>query len=155
MISFDSRYFGNAYRISDVPIKSTVTTLYDGQWMKINSDGQAELHDGTSGIKGYMTISSRYGTPANNIGAPITNDPAGRDNVTSTGMVSLLVGPYRIATDQYETDTYTVGTPLTISSNGKLTPFNTSTGKAWDIVGWVFAPPATAGAPMTIVHEGL
>lgn len=156
MIDFDSRYFNNAHRISDGKLAATVTTLHDGQWLMRDENNEFVIHDGTSGVKGYITISSKYGTPADNIGRPITQGPSGRDNVTSTGRVSVLIGPFRLATDQYETGVYTNGTPLVISQNGKLTPA-TLTGAtpsaAWDIVAYVYSAPVEAGAPMIIVHE--
>lgn len=156
MIKFDSRYFNNAHRISDGKLAATVTELHDGQWLMRDSNGEFVIHDGTSGVKGYITLSSKYGDPASDIGRPITQGPAGRDNVTSTGRVTVLIGPYRLATDQYETGVYTAGMPLKISSNGKLEPAalsGDSTTPAYDIVAYVYNPPASAGAPMTIVHE--
>lgn len=155
MIKFDSRYFGNAHRISDYALASTVATLYDGQWLMLNSDGAWEIHDGTSGIPGFITTSSKYGTISDNIGRAITEDPAGRDNVTSTGKAVVLVGPFRLATDQYETDSYAINTPLKISANGKLTPATLAGGvdPAYDIVAYVAVAPAQAGDPMTIISK--
>jgi len=153
MIKFDSRYFNNAYRVSDGKLASTVTTLYDGQWLMRNDSDEFVIHTGTTAKKGYMTISSKYGNPVNNIGTPITQGPNGRDNVTSTGKVSVLVGPYRLATDQYETGTYHAGDPLKISENGKLTPFVVGTDKEYDIVGHVYKAPASASDVLVFVHE--
>lgn len=151
MIQFDSRYFNNAHRISDVSLASTVTTLYDGQWLMLDSNGEMVISDGSK--KSYLTISSKYGNPADNINRQITEGPAGRDNVTSTGRVSVLIGPYRIATDQYETGSYSEGDALKVSSNGKLEAWDSANDSADAIVAWVWAPPAEAGDPMTIVHE--
>jgi len=163
MIQFDSRYFNNAHRISDGKLASTVTELYDGQWLMRDSNGEFVIHDG-SNAKGYLTISSKYGNPVNNIGTPITNPPAGRDNVTSTGRVTVLIGPYRLATDQYETGTYNAGDPLKISANGKLEAcsFNDAPAVVADVqanieelrkvVAYVYQPPAAAGEP-TLLYE--
>lgn len=164
MIQFDSQYVNNAHRISDGKLADTVSELRDGQWLMRDSNGEFVIHDG-SAVKGYLTISSKYGDPVNNINRPITEGPAGRDNVTSTGRVSVLIGPFRLATDQYETAVYNVGAPLKISQNGKLTPIvledtpstvaevQANFVEISKIVAHVYAPPATAGAPMAIVHE--
>lgn len=164
MIQFDSQYVNNAHRISDGVLSASVTTLYDGQWLMKDANGEFVVHDG-SAVKGYLTISSKYGNPVSNINRPITDPPAGRDNVTSTGRVSVLIGPFRIATDQYEVGVYASGAPLKVSENGKLTPCvfddapaDTAAVQAnfvelSKVVAHVYAPPASAGAPMTIVHE--
>ena len=151
MISFDSRYYGNAHRISDLPLKSTVTTLYDGQWVMLDTDGNAVLHDGTDSKRGFLTISSKYGDVGANIGRTITQGPAGRDNVSSTGMITVLVGPFRLATDRYETDSYAVGDWLKISTTGDLEKATIGSDPWYSVVATVWEAPATAGAPMTIV----
>lgn len=153
MIKFDSRYFNNAHRISDVNLSAGVATLYDGQWLMKDANGEMVLHDG-SATKGYITISSKYGDPVSNIGRPITEDPAGRDNVTSTGRVTVLIGPYRLATDQYEAGAYNAGDALVISPNALLRPYDSVGGDTPDMIcAWVWDPPAAAGDPMTIIHE--
>lgn len=164
MIQFDSQYVNNAHRISDGVLAATVTELHDGQWLMQDANGEFVIHDG-SAVKGYLTISSRYGNPVNNINRPVTEAPAGRDNVTSTGRVSVLIGPYRLATDQYEAGAYVAGAPLKISQNGKLEPcvFDDAPAAVADVqanfvelskvVAHVYAPPADVGAPMVITHE--
>ena len=164
MIQFDSQYVNNAHRISDGVLSATVTELYDGQWLMKDAAGEFVIHDG-SAVKGYLTISSRYGNPTNNINRPITEGPAGRDNVTSTGRVSVLIGPYRVATDQYENGVYVDGAPLKISQNGKLMPctFDDAPANVADVqanfdelskvVAHVYTAPSAAGATMVIVHE--
>ncbi len=156
MIKAEARYFNNAHRISDVPLSTSVTELYDGQWLMYGTGGDAGkfiLHDGTSNRRGYITISSKYGDVGANIGRPITMDPAGRDNVTSTGFATVLAGTYRLATDQYETGSYTPGAALKISANAKLTPWVAGTDKAEDIIGFVAVAPASASDVLTFIHE--
>jgi hypothetical protein len=153
MIQLDARYINNAHIISDVPLDKAVTELFDGQFLMMKADGTMTKHDGSTGKRGYMTISSKYGNPVNNIGQPITAPKNGRDNVTSTGLVAVLIGPYRLGTDQYEVGTYTPGAPLKVSASAKLTPWVAGTDKAEDIVGYVWTAPAAAGALMTVIHE--
>lgn len=157
MINFDSRYFGNAHRISDVALSTAVTTLYDGQWLMKTGDVM-EIATGALNSKSYLTLSRKYGSPVNNIGAPITADPSGRDNVTSTGRVTVLVGPFRLATDMYLTTTgaYTNGTALKVddsTSSGKLTQWISTADSTAKIVAYVWDAPTTLGDAMTIVHE--
>lgn len=152
MISYESQYIKNAHVLSDVKLASAVTTLYAGQWLVMNADGEWELSTGAANAKSYMTVSNKYGNPVDNINRPITAGPAGRDNVTSTGLAAVLIGPYRIATDQYENAVYNAGAALKVSDNGKLTPLDGGDDASL-IVAWVFTPPAEVGAPMTIVHE--
>jgi hypothetical protein len=151
MIQFDSRYFNNAHRISDVKLAATVTELYDGQWLMLGENGEMVISDGTA--KSYITLSSKYGNPVDNIARPITEGPAGRDNVSSTGRVTVLIGPFRLATDQYEVGAYAAGDALVVSANGKLQKYDSATNTADQIVANVWTAPASAGAPMAIVHE--
>ena len=156
MIKADARYFNNAHRISDVPLDSGVTALYDGQWLMFGTGataGKLILHTGAANKRGYITLSSKYGDVGANIGRAITEDPAGRDNVTSTGFATVLAGTYRLATDQYETATYVPGAALKISANAKLTPWVKGTDLAEDIVGYVTVAPADSADVLTFIHE--
>jgi hypothetical protein len=158
MIDAKQRYVGNAHRLSDCKLKSTVTTLHDGQWLAMDSNGEWIISTGAANVRSYITISSKWGDVGANIGRPITEGPKGRDNVTSTGMATVLIGPYRLATDQYETGTYTAGAALCVSSNGKLKPWvkpsaATDISDQEAIVGFVLKAPATAGDLLMFVHE--
>lgn len=172
MIKYEARYFNNAHRLSDVPVDAAVTVLYDGQWMQISEDGTAVLSDGAVNKKSYMTISSKWGALGNGIGTPITAEKTGRDNVSSTGTVSLLLGGFRVATDQFDaTKTYVPGAALKVYDgtsdedlNGKLVPCvfveaddvakaAANANEALKTVAYVFKAPATAGDALTIVSN--
>jgi len=131
MIKYEARYFNNAHRISDVPIDAAVTVLQDGQWMSLSATGTAVISDGAVNKKSYMTLSSMWGALGNGIGVPITAMKTGRDNVSSTGTVSLLMGPFRVATDQYDSaQTFVSGGALKVydgadaTKAGMVTPLN-------------------------------
>jgi len=143
MIKASGRFFNNAHRLS-FPAAAALTTFYDGQWLALNSSGEAILSTGAANVKSYMTLSSRYGVVGGGIGAPITEAPAGRDTVTSTGMVSVLIGTFAVETDQWETGTYNLGAALKVSANGKLMPWVNGTDNAALIVGYVTKAPAGA-----------
>lgn len=151
MIQFDSRYFNNAHRVS-LPLAAAVGTFHDGQWMTLNSDGELILSTGATNKHSYITISSRYGT-GNAIGAPITDAPAGRDTVSISGLAIVLIGPYALVTDQYETGSYTMGAALKVSANGKLDTWVAGTDKNEDIVGYVSKVPAAGSQTIGIIHE--
>lgn len=158
MIKAEARYIGNAHRLSDCKLASSVTTLHDGQWLVANASGEWELSTGAANKRSYLTLSSKWGSPASNIGRPITSAPTGRDNVTSTGMATVLIGPYRLATDQYETGSYVAGAALCVSSNGKLKPWvkpadASAISDQESIVGYVFKAPADANDVLTFIHE--
>jgi hypothetical protein len=152
MIQFDSRYYNNAHRLS-CPLKSTVTELYDGQWLALDSDGNAVISAGAANTKSYITLSSKYGTVGGGINAPITDAPAGRDTVTPSGMVSVLIGPFKLVTDQYETGSYTVGAALKVSANGKVEPWVAASDSEQLIVGYCYKAPTATDATIGIVHE--
>jgi len=156
MIQYDARYFNNAHRISDVAIDPSVTVLYDGQWMTISPTNTAVISAGGLNNKSFMTISSKWGSLGASIGAPITTPITGRDNVTPTGTVALLMGPYRVETDQFDaTKTYVNGAALKVSTTvpGVVTPFIQGTDDRSLVVGYVFNAPAVAGDMLTIAHE--
>ena len=165
MIQFDARYVNNAYHISDGKLAASVATLYDGQWLMRDANGEFVIHDGSLRKKAFISLSSKYGDPVSNIGRPITEAPAGRDNVTSSGMVSVLAGPFRIATDQYEAGEYANGDPLKISATGTLMPCTFVAAPATvaevhanaieqaKIIAYVYRAPASATDSMAIIHE--
>jgi len=165
MIQFEARYVNNAYHISDGKLASTVATLYDGQWLMLNANGEYVIHDGSLHKKGFISLSSKYGDPVANINRPITAAPAGRDNVTSSGMVSVLAGAFRLATDQYEAGSYANGAPLKISANGKLMPctfvaapttvaeVHANAIEEAKVVAYVYRAPASETDSITIIHE--
>ena len=167
MIKYESRYFNNAHRISDIPIDPVVTVLYDGQWMQISDTGTAVISDGTANKRSYMTISSMYGNFTATVGAEITGTydasqtligssfyPLGRDTVTPTGTVSLLIGPFRMETDQYDTaQVYHAGNALKVNATGKLTLWASGVDSGSLIVGYVSKVPANAQDTIGVIHE--
>lgn len=152
MIQAKGRFFNNAHRIS-VALNSGVTgDIADGMFLELNDSGEAIVATGTLNKRCFMTTSSRYGTVESGIGAPITADPAGRDNITSTGMVTLLVGPYSVVTDQYETGTYHCTEALKIHDTGKVEPWVTSDNPAL-IIGYCSKVPTVTDTTIGIIHD--
>lgn len=153
MIKFDSRYFNNAHRLSFKLAASVTGDINDGTWLTLDTDGNAVISDGTANTVKFMTISSRYGNVSAGIGNPITADPNGRDTITPSGMVSVLIGPYRLVTDMYATGVYTVGCALKVTTDGKLAPWVGTTDSVELKVGYCFKVPTATDATIGIIHE--
>jgi len=153
MIKANARFFNNAHRLSFKLASSVTGDVKDGQFLTLNTSGEAVISTGAANAFSMMTISSRYGTFDADVGAPITNAPAGRDTITSTGMVTCLIGPYNLITDQYETGTYVNGIALKVSANGKVMPWVSGTDSPQLIVGYCSKIPTGSDLTVGIFHE--
>ncbi len=172
MIVAEKRYFNYTHRLSDYALSASVTTLYDGQWLMLNSSNEFVISDGSLNNKSYITLSSKWGDVSTQFNAPITQGVLGRDTVSPSGKCTVLIGPFRLETDQYVTDTYVEGMPLKIydgapddDKNGKLipcafeSPADNDTKLATNIdelrktVAYVCKVPASATDTIGITHE--
>lgn len=136
-----TNYLQKATRLSLYNVSPNVTTIQAGQLFHLDANGEWDYADGT--LKAYPTLNVRF----NGAGLGAQGERLeGRDDVSRTGKITVLVTNYELGTDQFDdTKTYTPGAPLTTSTGGKLTLFDTATGKPHLIVGYVTVPPATTG----------
>lgn len=131
-----------ASRMSFYGISPDVTTVEYGQHFHLNDDGLWEYADGTR--KSYPSILVRENIgPTRGIQGEITE---GRDEITTTGKLTVLVTNFEIPTLAYDdTQTFTPGEPLVAGTNGYLTPYVPGTHDAAFIVGYVTVPPIDGG----------
>lgn len=140
-------YNTNSHRHSLNEVDASVTNIYAGQLFQLNDAGKWVYADGTR--KCYPTVNDRY--PGAGLG-PQGERLEGRDNVSASKKLSVLLGNYEIGTDQYDTaKTYTYGAPLHASTDatkkGKITLFDTTaepTQKEYFIIGFVTHVPTSA-----------
>lgn len=137
-INVHHRYFQNAHRVSDYPIDPSVTALEDGQWLMLNADRKLVISDGSA--RSYLTTSSIK---------------LGRNTVKESGKAVILVGPYRVETDQWDRSaTYAIMDPLKVNANGVVTKFVVGTDTRFDlIVGYVTKVPQNADDTIEFIHE--
>jgi hypothetical protein len=165
MLKLSRLYIDNAHRI-DYPIPAAVQTLIkagtitieDGSvWMLKDESGVTEWTpmETTAGRKGYVTIS--VFRRDNILGE------GGNDNISDSMRLICLLGPWRLETDQYDSDeTYTVGSFVKGITNTDVTkrggifaPWDSETDLASEIIAEVFqAPNADAGIFLGFMAKG-
>ena len=113
----ETGYIQNAHRLPGKIAKS-VKEIRAGQHFHKNDDGEFEYADGTR--PAYPTMNDRYqGSGYGDQGELVE----GRDNVSRTGQITVLMGNFEVPTDQYDKDaSYEYGQALTVKSPGILIP---------------------------------
>jgi len=91
-----------------LPLASGVT-VFPGAMVTVNEDGEVILATASANKPWYLCISD-------------SEEPM----VKAAGTVGLILGDVRYKTDNFDTGSYSVGTPLTIAAGGKLKPAGAS-----------------------------
>ena len=140
-----TNYIQNAHRL-DGKVAATVTDVQQGQLFQKNAAGEWEYADGTK--KSYPTLNERYAGDGYGLQGERLE---GRDNISRSGMLTVLKGNFEIGTDQYDkAATFTYGAPVCASTDptkkGLVTLFdvNAASPKWHLVIGHVTHVPADA-----------
>jgi hypothetical protein len=149
MIDLTSMYIQKAVRLSLYKLDPSVGNVYAGQMFQLNAAGNWIVAVGTG--KAYPTTNSRF--PGAGLG-PQGELLEGRDDVSKTGMITVLKSNFEISTDQFDaTKTYANGAALypSITVPGKLTPFDATNNAHLPqfICGYVTKRPINTGDLLT------
>ena len=112
-----------------LPLANGVT-VFPGAMVTVNADGKVVLAAANS-KPWYLCISN-------------SEEPM----VKAAGTVGLILGDVRYKTDNFDTGSYSVGTPLTLAAGGKLKP----AGASDVIVGYIEQITSTSPKTIAIVR---
>lgn len=136
-----TNYLQKAHRLSEYNVSATVGEIHAGQFFHLDDNGEWVVADGTR--RAYPTLNNRFSGAG--LG-PQFERLEGRDDVSRSGKIACLFGGYELGTDQYDdTQTFEVGTALTVGANGQLTPYLKASMDPAFIVGYVTQKPAETG----------
>ena len=115
MLDRQISYLQNAHRHSLNRVSAEVDNVYSGQHFHLNDEEEWEYADGSR--MSYPTMNERY--PGKGLG-PQGERLEGRDNVSSSGKLTVLLGNFEIGVDTYvKGATYQIGRPLVVDSTEK------------------------------------
>lgn len=129
MVKFDSRYDAYAYRVGWFDLDSSVDTVEEGQFVKLNNKGKIVLA-GDGDAHAWLAIGSKR---------PGRNQVAGK----CVNKIAFLHGAYCVSTDQVD-GTVAPMEPLKLAAGGKLTKA-TLPADAAKVVAWCIFQDATTG----------